>query len=697
MLVIKGRAESNYTAIEPYMVITLLALYGIIYDLLPQSRTLLLIVPLGILITLSIFNIILHKLVKNYLIVFYNNVSTKSSVQITAEESLYELNPYHFQEHVKVTLSNGDLESKINSLLVLKSIAAIDQLELLSTLQHDLGSEEESKFNFALNETIKYLNHIKEEVDKIENVYEYVEQTSRTDVIKGLLRLQIEEPDKNLVIKLLNDNRSSVIKAACLVAGYHNDINFISLLIEKLSNPRVSIYARFALQKIGVKVVKYLEIEFSKNRGNLFFIEACFDVLSKIKNAEAHNLLFSSLNDSNKNIVRMAAKKLIQIYPNPTEEKRKYFANLFNVLIVNTLTNIFIIKQIDISNQLINQLKTTFSAENNENLILIKKLLQQYYAPKAIAEILSHFENPNIYQHNLSNNLADIYIDKNLNVLNKVKILLSPNDTRLKEFLLEEFPDFEFDIHNLLEEDLIWYILNMDYDKVSNWTRACAINTLKYLDSEDIPFELATEFLNENKLMQETAAICIYNNLPEFYSIYLNRLESDNATKLDFKVRANTSNKMGLDLRIDNLLLYDKIQFLSSIPYLKELNINELTTFEPFFKPIVLEAGNHEIELNHEEQIGFWIIESGRAKYSSNGISFNVFNKRDIIEVLPSSAQAGKVYFELKEAARFLIIEKIVLLNILKNSYNTIFTKISEITDFSSNLPVYKIKREKVA
>lgn len=696
ILATKKDVKVRLLNIEPYIIVFFLALFGILFDFLPQQQLILLLIPLAILITCAIFNMLLNKLsvaqLKN---LFKNRLLNKKDLA-KSEAPLFELSPFKFQAELSHIFKGQSEENKINAVNSLKSIAAIDYIPLLQA-ELDKSETYGQAYTILIEDVLKYLINLEEAVDAIENPYEFVEQTSETEVIKALLRKQIAKPDKNLIIKLLNDNRESVVKSACSVAGYFDDINFISLLVEKLNNPKISIYARFALKNIGSKVIKYLEIEFSKNRGNLFFTEACFDVLSELEAANAHDLLFSSLNDSNKNIVRIAAKKLIPIYEKPDIDKRKYFDSLFNNLILNTLTNIFIIENIKNENETFNPLRTAFNNENKDNILLIKKLTQLYYNTEAIEEIISLLDNDSIQGHALVNNLIDIHFRKNLDLSNKIKILFSPSDYRLREYLLEEFPDFEFDISFKNKERLIWQILNMDYDKVSSWTRATAINTLMFLDTEDVPFELATEFLNQNQLMQESAAICLYKHFPEFYTIYLNRLHNDDAVKLDFKVRSNTSGEIKQGLRVDNLLLYNKIQFLSGITYLKELTVNEISTFESFFKPIVLQAGDHQINSNDERLMGFWIVESGSAVFSNDGLQFLPYYKKDIFEVLPTLTRSGQVYFSLEKPARFLVIEKIVLFNILRDSYNIIFENLEEVTEFSSNLQAKLASTNQVA
>ena len=45
--------------------------------------------------------------------------------------------------------------------------------------------------------------------------------------------------------------------------------NIISILIEQLEKPELSLWAQLSLENIGEKCIKYIEIEFSKRKENL--------------------------------------------------------------------------------------------------------------------------------------------------------------------------------------------------------------------------------------------------------------------------------------------------------------------------------------------------------------------------------------------------------------------------------------------
>jgi len=194
--------------------------------------------------------------------------------------------------------------------------------------------------------------------------------------------------------------------------------------------------------------------------------------------------------------------------------------------------------------------------------------------------------------------------------------------------------------------------------------------------------------------LKETAAVNIYKNLPEFYTIFLKRLPANEATKLDYLIRSNLDVVNQKQIHHDNLLLFDKISFLISIPYLNYLSVSEILNFHKYFRPKVLEAGEHQISLQEEFNLGYWIVEHGNASYSKNGVDFNQFKKRDIIKVTDHESPTENVFFYLEEDVRFLVVDEVILLNIIKNYESIIQKYLEELPDRSKNINPKKLKKE---
>ncbi|HET8859755.1 hypothetical protein [Marivirga sp.] len=607
-------------------------------------------------------------------------------------EDSYEKNPYDLSKILKNDFFNASLKEKRYLLFTLKRNSAIDTISILEELKAELLPSDEIYDDFM--KVFDILIKTEKEVNNISNPYEFVEQSNDLTIIKGLIRKQILEPDKNLIIKLLNDNRLSVKKPSCVVAGYLDDINVISTLINHLEKPDLSLWAQLALKKIGSKTIKYLEIEYSKRKENLLFVESCFTLLCKIESEDGYRLLFKSLNEADSNIRKIAAKKIIIFGIKATEEHRKYFKKLFDDLVLTLLSNGYLIEQIQSKNESFKSLKSALINENKEAIYLIINILKLYYNPTAVEEIFKNYTNNSPEAHAASNLLIDTILSSNLAVKNKIKILFSPNERILLEGLQEEFPSINLQPKFETEEDLIWVILKKEYDQINSWTRTCALNILQYEFKEDIPFELAAEFLNENTLLQECAAANIYKNLPEFYTIFLDRLSEIEATNLDYSIRSNLDVANPKQINHDNLLLFDKINFLISIPYLNQLSISEILTCHSYFRTKVLKAGEHQISLKDDFNLGFWLIENGQVSCSKNGIDFYKYHKRDIIKVTEYDSSSENIYFYTEEDVRFLIIDEIILSNII-NNYDEIIQKYIDILpDKKVYKPTKKLNQE---
>jgi len=692
--IISSETFKNFKNYEVYFLLIFIAAFGLVYDFLPQSIEALLLIPIGLLLILSLLifliNNFIHKSVAQYF-------KSSKKVEKTAEEEnstligLYEKKPYQLISALDHNFFNRTYKEQKYILYTLKRISAVDSLAQLDSLIK--SGDKTSRIFETLIDINDHLIKVNQKLQKIENPYEYVEQSNDLIIIKALTREQIIKQDKNLIIKLLNDTRISINKPACIVAGYYNDINIISILIERLENPEISHWAQLALQRIGEKALKYIEIEFSKRKENLLFVESCFTLICKIDSEDGYKLLFKALNETDSNIRKIAAKKIIINNIKATQNHRKYFKKLFDDLILTLLSNGYLIEQLELKNENFNTLKNAIHNENKESLYLIINIIKLYYNSAVTEKIFQNYRKDSTSLHAASMALIDLIINDNISVKNKLKVLFSPREKLLLESLQEEFPSVNLKPTFENEEDLIWLILKKEYDQINSWTRAGALNILQYAFKEDIPFELASEFLNENQLLKETAAANIYKNLPEFYTIFLARLKDTEAAKIDYLIRSNLDIANPKQINQDNLLLYDKVSYLISIPYLNNLSISEIINFHPYFKPRVLKAGEHQISLLEDFNLGFWLVEAGSLSFSKNGIDFYDYSKRDIIKVLDHENASENVYFYCEQDVRFLIVEEIILMNIITNYDNIMQNYIDILPDKSPKKIIKKINQ----
>ncbi|WP_375578139.1 hypothetical protein ABWH96_13995 [Marivirga tractuosa] len=676
--IIKSKAFINFKSYEFYFVLIFIALFGLIYDYLPQKVETLLYSPIVLLIIFSLVIFIINKAIHGSLTNYFRQIKTNQHTEnkLINTVGLYEKYPYKLIGALNNDFFKKTFKEQKYLLFTLKRISAVDAIAELDKLIKQCDSKNPI-FN-TLTEIHQYLSNINRKLEEIKNPYEFIEQSNDIVQIKALVRNQISNNDKNLTIKLLNDNRISVNKPACIVAGYYDDINIISTLIVHLGNPDLSHWAQLALSKIGEKSIKYIEIEFSKRKENLLFVESCFSLICHVGSEEGYKLLFKALNETNSNIRKIAAKKIIINDVRVTEVHRRYFKKLFDDLILTLLSNGYLMGQLELKNENFKSLKNAIENENKESLYLIINIIKLYYNSEVTEQIFKNYRKNSMSLHAASNLLIDLFVNDDMSVRNKLKVLFSPKEKLLLESLEEEFPSVNLKPTFKSEEDLIWIILKKEYDQINSWTRTCALNILQYAFKDDIPFELASEFLNKNQLLKETAAANIYKNLPEFYTIFLSRLSDNESTQIDYLIRSNLDVANPKQIHQDNLLLSDKINFLISTPYLNNLSISEIINFHTYFKPKVLKAGDHQISLLEEFNLGFWLIETGSISFSKNGIDFFDYKKRDILKVSDHESPSENIFIHCDQDVRFLIVEEIILMNIIKD-YDEIMQKYIDI------------------
>ncbi|WP_139827944.1 hypothetical protein [Marivirga sericea] len=684
----------NFKNYEIYFVLIFIALFGLIYDFLPQNVETLLYLPIVLLIIFSLLIFALNNIIHQTIINFFKSSKTikeKGNVN-TNIIGLYEKQPYQLIAVLDHNFFQKTFDEQKYLLFTLKRISAIDATDYLQKLLNDC--DKENPIYKTLTEIHKYLANVGQKLNEITNPYEFIEQSNDIVLIKALIRNQISNNDKNLTIKLLNDNRISIKKPACIIAGYYDDINIISTLIEHLENPDLSHWAQIALGNIGEKSIKYIEIEFTKRKQNLLFVESCFSLICHIASEDGYKLLFKSLNEPDSNLRKIAAKKIIIHNVLVTDDHRKYFKKLFDDLILTLLSNGYLMEQLDRKNENFTTLKNAIENENRESLYLIINIIKLYYNSLVAEQIFKNYRKKTMNLHAASNLLIDLAITDNLSVKNKLKLLFSPQERLLLESLQEDFPVINLRPKFNNEEDLIWFILKKEYDQINSWTRTCALNILQYTYKDDIPFELASEFLNKNQLLKETAAANIYNNLPEFYTIFLSRLSDNESTQIDYLIRSNLDVANPKQVNQDNLLLADKIQFLITTPYLNDLSVSEIINFHAYFKPKVLKAGDHQISLQEEFNLGFWLLETGNISFSKNGVDFFDYKKRDIIKVSDHDNPSENVYIHCEGDVRFLIVEELILMNIIED-YDEIMQKYIDILpDKSSKKMITQLNKD---
>lgn len=670
---------------EKYLVIVLAIIIAFTIDtyptleLLSTYQTLLAISVVCLLIVYSNYRV--KRNIYNW--TWSNNVpyGTDKLERSASPELIYEKNPYHFHRNIESVLENNGTIT-MYQMKKLKDTLAIEHLPLLNQYL-SYNSDD-----VLLNETHNFLNKIKKEVSSIEMPYEFVESSNDTLLICALTKPIGKAIDKNLLLKLLNDSRIRVKKRAILEAGKHHDINYIPILIEALSDPDYTFYAQLAICNIGEDSLRFLEIEYSKKRNNHFFSEAYFNILAEIGNETAHELLFNALTSPSKATAIRALRRIITYNIAIKNKRISGLDSLFDELIILVLLNNNILSKIDTNEKGFHELFNALIQENTEYIRLIRGILTLLTTEKRINYLFTLYQRNDIESHALANDIIDITFKNSVSHRNKLKLLFNPFDIRLLEVLQEEYPYVDFREQFPEKSDIIWSLLRRDYDKLSTWTRACAISALAFVETDELPIDLTAEFINNNPLIKEIAALTIYKIAPEFYTIFLNRLSKEESLRINYLVETNAADEQN-NLSEEALLAFTKVKFLKSLSMLDTFTLNELNIYHPLFKTRVLPEGTTRINIKEESEEGFWILETGSLEFSKNGLDFSKKEKKSIIDGTENSFhQNTTLFFRSEHPTRLFFIEKLNFLNLIYKSGTSLDRFLQNNQEFSSFLTV---------
>jgi hypothetical protein len=202
------------------------------------------------------------------------------------------------------------------------------------------------------------------------------------------------------------------------------------------------------------------------------------------------------------------------------------------------------------------QLQQALYAEMEEKKEHVFLLLSLLYDSKTIGHIRSHIESADTNAKIYALEISDMMISDEIKVLFfPVFEDLSIHD-RLNRFSLR-FPQEKLSVFERVEE-----IINTDYSKINGWTKACAIEMLDHIHSQDSAKAmelLAASLVNPDPLQAELAAWILYNNYRNYYIDTLLLFKKKDTIRLSGiirKIKARENNT--------GLLIFEKVKLLKN-------------------------------------------------------------------------------------------------------------------------------------
>ena len=198
------------------------------------------------------------------------------------------------------------------------------------------------------------------------------------------------------------------------------------------------------------------------------------------------------------------------------------------------------------------RLITSLNSELKSNFEFIYIYLSLIYEPASIQLVKENIESGTSDGVTYAIELLDIFVDNEL----KPKLFPLIDDTPVNEKLEKLqifFPRISFN-----EIQTLNYIINRDYNMISRWTKACAMNSMLYQSAAKITRGLVGHLFNPDLLLAENAAKVIRNIDKNQLNHFLERLPLDRKYYLRTKFRNVTEVE---EQTSKYRLLYDRVCF----------------------------------------------------------------------------------------------------------------------------------------
>ena len=250
------------------------------------------------------------------------------------------------------------------------------------------------------------------------------------------------------------------------------------------------------------------------------------------------------------------------------------------------------------------ELERALKEENELNHEMLFLLLSLMYDARSIEKVKDNIQNGSTESLGYALELLDIFVSE------EIKTLLFPlfDDKPVSEKLRQLQVYFPRAKYNKVE--VLIHIMNRDYNTLTRWTKACAVEAYGNLENPELNYDLISNLFNPDRLIRETAARVIFEISPKTYHEVGRRIPSKVKWELD-KLVANK----------DGLFRYqsDRFKFLAGLPYFKSLNNDMMVKLVKEFDLRILKQGASTITNSARTNYVLNIVCSGQVLTNEKG------------------------------------------------------------------------------
>lgn len=400
--------------------------------------------------------------------------------------------------------------------------------------------------NIDLDEGVR--QHSAEVVEILQKHSSYLESDNEkiSDAIKTLSGSRM--PQTTELLRLLRDNSIESKKLAIYMIGKFRLADLLSEVCGCLSIPGLTIDAYEVLKTFGSGAEDELVRYYFITSGNIKLSKTILQLLEKNCTRETKGFLFSRLWSNSRQIKEIAVKCLIDCNFRPSEVEKQRLNQLISEVIGSITWNLSakIALERDNDSFLLDKINREIFRWNE----FLYNILSITYDSGPIATIMENIGNGTFESVTYALEMTDIVVSDSIKA--KLISLLDVVPDEEKVMNLFQFFPGEIPARKKLPENII----NLDYNLISLWTKACTLRSIIRIEGDDMAESVTALLFSPEEIIQEESANLIARSEPDLYISASLRIPYSIKTRLDKIINGSADKEE---------FLFEKVQFLSKI------------------------------------------------------------------------------------------------------------------------------------
>ncbi len=552
------------------------------------------------------------------------NVDEKSHLLINSKDPVKSVNtlsiierlePLAHEKHIVSLLGTDSaplrkyLLERIDDNALLSSLPALKELQMIDHVKQQNGhlSKLVNRFEIKLN-----VGNSRQAIDNIVNSNTLTDRILAAEIIGTSGNLEYAD----YLLQLSRDFEPEVKLASVKAMARLGYAGHSYALIGYLTTPVYYPYAFEALIKIGDPALPFMEECFLLPEVDDKLLLRIVRIYGKIGTEAAIESLLSKIENQNRAISRQALLALreakFQSSPGNINRILNDIVRLINVMSWNFGAFASIKDHHDFT-----ELKTALSAEIKDNYETLYHLLSLAYNPNSISNIKVLLTDGNDTDISFAIELLDQIVNE------EIKQVFFPVVENIS--ISDRFKQLQYFFQSVKEspDNLIQEIITRDFNQISLFVKACAINSVLQLPKKEAGQEIIASIFHPNQLIRESAAYILHSLDPEsLESVYL-RLSNERVQELKTTISH-------LNDGIPYLLL-DRIKFIKNCKPLHSISEDVLLEISRALVVHHMKQDEEFLVKREDVHFAFMIVIEGEAQINISSGKVFTFGKNDII------------------------------------------------------------------